>query len=142
MASAILRTVGNESRDGYSMVPVPDEVADSVPAVAASLASQRILGKAYDKEFHNAGLAYAAVRPQFPEEAKEIRAVNRAANIAKHGRGRGGRHHNGDEVGLCKTTESIKGLAASTNVQKDFEKKDEQERAQLCITEPPVDRNG
>eukprot|EP00972_Heterocapsa_arctica_P115817 16449826-Heterocapsa_arctica.AAC.1 len=90
VAAAIIRTVGNGASDGYSLVAVPNEVAKDIPVVAASMASQRILGTASGKEFHNAGLAYAEVRAQYPEEAKEIRAVNQAANIAKHGRGRGG----------------------------------------------------
>ena len=80
----------------HSEVEAPNEVADDIPVVAASMAAQRIDGEGLDSHFHNSRLAYQGARGLDATAAKSIRAVSRAAYIAKHGTNAGkARKHNG-----------------------------------------------
>ena len=95
-AAAVFRCAvahdGLPSGEGFLRVVVPAEVAADLPTVGASMAIQRIVSYAINKEIHNTGQAYSEVRKLVPEMATQVRAINRAANAAKHlGQRRGGR---------------------------------------------------
>ena len=65
VASAILRTCASfDTQAGHDhvSVPVPGIVADDVPIIGASLASQRIAEDIAGVEFHDAGQAEMAMR--------------------------------------------------------------------------------
>ena len=79
------------AREGYVKADVPIEVAEEAPIVMDSLALQKLAGELHGTTYQNAGLAYQALRVDEPVLAQNVRVVNRMANVAKHGRQRGGR---------------------------------------------------
>ena len=90
VASALFRS--GESKGEAVLIDVPDVVADDIPVVAASMATQRVAGAVLGQEFHDSGRAYEAIRKVLPRDlARDVRQVNRAANKAKHGSSRGGK---------------------------------------------------
>jgi hypothetical protein len=94
-AAAVFRSSLSSCRsselDDTELVAVPREVVDKVRPVAAAMAVQGIVGDLLDARFHSTGQAYEALRQHEPALAVQVRALNRVANIAKHGKRRGGR---------------------------------------------------
>ena len=92
-AAAVVRIAmfGWSELEDTEAVLVPCEVAGLVKPVAAAMEVQKVIGDMLGSPLHNAGLAYEALRHLNPEVAAQVRALNRASNIAKHGSQRDGR---------------------------------------------------
>ena len=90
VASALFRS--GESKGEAVLIDVPDVVADDIPVVAASMATQRVAGAVFGQEFRDSGRAYEAIRKVLPRDlARDVRQVNRAANKARHRSSWGGK---------------------------------------------------
>ena len=83
----------NLSWQASSLVAVPDNVREDIPAVAASMSAKKIVEEAVGRPLHNPGLAYAEARQRISRRtANRFRETNREANERKHGKDRGRQH--------------------------------------------------
>jgi hypothetical protein len=81
--------------DDTEWVEVPMEVAAKIRPVAGAMAVQGIVGSLLGQPLHCTGQAYQALRVSEPALATQVKALNRVANIAKHGTRRGGKQRGG-----------------------------------------------